>query len=392
MNIIYFADIHGPKVIEDRGIRRNYSAAGTTKVISIAEGLVQIGYRVKIFSLGSPAERSGRIYNTLKEAIEVIEGKVIEICYAPAIDNRLLRGIFSFVATSYLFPRLIRCDKPNILIIYNLTLLSLLVALYSKYLGCRVILQYEDSATALREKKATRLSAFFRLYEATANSFIHGVVAPNPMLLSRFTVNNKCLVPGIVSNDLISSQNSNPMQKAELHFPLKLIYAGGLDNSKGVLNLVKAIFMSQLDCQLVVCGQGHLADDIKELVKKCGNKVVFRGFVSRAELIRLLVNSDIGINPHNPCLHGGGTWPFKVVEYLATCGAVMSSDVEGMPDELRARIFVYHGDTIDDIKNALDRLNKESRLLASRAEDNIEWVKSKYDSKSVASAISRQFI
>ena len=69
LRVLYLADIHGPKLISARGIIRNLSYAGTTKVFSICQSLLMGGHEVFIYSPGSPAERTGRYYPKINEKI-----------------------------------------------------------------------------------------------------------------------------------------------------------------------------------------------------------------------------------------------------------------------------------------------------------------------------------
>ena len=107
--------------------------------------------------------------------------------------------------------------------------------------------------------------------------------------------------------------------------PLKLLYAGGLDESKGIERFMEATERVDAPFEIHICGKGTLAETLKAMCDASRHDAVFHGLVDRDQLVELQTICHVGLNPHRIDLHSGGAWPFKVVEYLAGCGTVFCS-------------------------------------------------------------------
>lgn len=97
---------------------------------------------------------------------------------------------------------------------------------------------------------------------------------------------------------------------------------------------------------MVVCGVGLLDKRINQLCKSGRHDIQFLGLVSKYEVIKLMIWGDVGVNPHRNDLHNDGTWPFKVVEYLGTCGTVFCCNSGGISKDLRDKLFIYDGNEV----------------------------------------------
>jgi glycosyltransferase involved in cell wall biosynthesis len=110
---------------------------------------------------------------------------------------------------------------------------------------------------------------------------------------------------------------------------IKMIYAGKLSLSKGVLSLIKAYnLLSEVeDTELFVVGSGTGKEKaaIEKAALGCKNKVTFTGVVKQEELAELFRQSDIFILPS---FYEG--LPLVVLEALASGLRVVVSDLPGL--------------------------------------------------------------
>lgn len=375
-NILYIADIFGPKFIKKRKPIKNLSFAGTTKVLSIASSLINYGIKINIYSMGSPAERSFTFKKSFSEKID-LGNKYIDIIYGFSFDFPLIREIFSSISMIIKIPKFINSNSIDTLIIYNLSTFNVLFSLIFKLFGLNIILQYEDSVTESRDKK-NNIKKLLKFYEIIIFHIAKGVFGPTKKLTLKHR--NSLVIPGIISEDILASNLKTKYSHKEKNESLKIIYAGGLDKSKGIDLFLKALDFIDYDIEMIICGTGPIEKQIQNLCKTNKHTIKFLGVVDRNELIKYLYWADIGINCHLD-IHSGGSWPFKVIEYLATCGTVFSSRLNSMPEELDSKIYLYDGYDVSAIYNSFKSFIKKWPLIKTSSNQRRNWAIKNYSSK-----------
>jgi glycosyltransferase involved in cell wall biosynthesis len=384
-NLLYVADILGSKLIRKRKIKKNLSHAGTTKTLNIASALKSYVNSMYIYSPGSPAENKFIWYPSITELIQCSDKKKIKIQYGFAYDLIFIRGIVSFFSTLIFLPKIIIKKSINIIIIYNLTFTNMLTIILAKLFGLKILLEYEDSATASRVKSKNIIKSFFFIYEFIASKLVDGILAPTKKLTLQ--IKDNVIIPGIVGDDIISKINkSNKIYNCKSNIPLKIIYAGGFDKSKGIDIFLKAINLIDFKIKMIVTGAGPMAPQIKKLCTENKHSIKFYKGVRRDKLIKYLNWADVGINAHLN-IHAGGSWPFKVVEYLATCGTVFSNKIDGMPEQLKSKLFLYKGDSMQDVYDGFKLFIKNWPKLRNTANIRRKWAIKNYSTKKIGKQI-----
>lgn len=382
-SILYVADIQGPELVRTRKITRNRSFAGFAKVIGICEGLFHANHRATVWSFGSPAEGTHQRYRAMQEQVSIFGGH-IEVLYAPAIDHKWWRDLYATLYSLIYLPSLLKQYSINAVIFYNLGFANLLMALFSKAMGKAVYFEYEDSIRITRlGPKTFFLKWYFGFYEALARTLADGSFSASKELAQIFQSKSASegglVIPGVLAGDITKSACEQPKTSWNPGRPIRLIYAGGLDASKGLDRFLEALCRLQssnslsYSIEMYICGAGPQEKLIQKLCKDHLKEVQFLGVVSRAELIELLCWADVGINPHRSDLHAGGTWPFKVVEYLASCGTVFCSNTNDIDNELAKQLFLYDGNSVSQIEQAILALMERWPLLAQTAQERRNW-------------------
>jgi glycosyltransferase involved in cell wall biosynthesis len=390
-SVLYIADIHGPKLIEARGIRRNISLAGYAKVCAIAESLQRFGYRVVVLSFGSPAEGSGMWFSAMKEFIPQSQGDALQVFYVRAIDIKIFRDFYSGLCSLVKLLNLIRRDSIKTVIVYNLSIANLLLAATSKIFGCRIFFEYEDSARISRSGPKFIFGSWLTgAYEILARWLANGSFSASLELSQVFGADRRIVIPGILGQDIADISRGVKRELWNPSRPLRLIYAGGLESSKGLDLFLGALLGMSHSCpvEMRICGSGPQERLVKELCRRSNGRVVFLGLVSRAELLNQLIWADVGINPHRSDLHNGGTWPFKVVEYLATCGTVFCSKTNDISGDLAAQLFLYEGNSEKKIRDAFVSFLEQWPHLLVMADSRKKWALEKYSLTAVGSTLN----
>jgi len=353
--ILYYANIQGPRLIESRSIRRNISMAGTSKVLSICSALKKNGHDVVVYSLGSPAERSGRYYCKLREWIELNNGDKIAVLYSANVDNRILRPIVGGISAIMQMAKMFKEFRIDTIIIYNLSLLSVVVALVGRILRCDVYLEYEDDVSVYRERKVyLNLKKILRIYEAVVGKCIDGVFGASEELIEKIKSPNRIVVPGVLDDLMIC--NVDPIEEKKIsERAINIIYSGGFDESKGIDRFLMAINKIDREIKMRVCGTGNNEKKVLELCLNNKHEIEFCGYVTRSELRKNLLWADVAINPHRSDLHDGGSWPFKVIEYLAMVGTVFCNRTNFLDEDLASRLYLYNGNDVESICSEFNR-------------------------------------
>jgi len=384
-SILFVANVQGADLIKRRGIRRNLSIAGNTKVFGICAALSNTNRTIGIYSPGTAAERTGRFHSATTERVGI---NAIPVWYGATVDNRVLRIGIELIALITTLPKLIKKHQAGIIIVYNLSLLTLAASVIAKLHGCKLILEYEDSALAARTQTPPFWKKLFRLQEMLMRKWCFGIYAPSSELLDAVGSANRLLLPGVLNSALVQASVESQMRPSGPEIspdaPLKLLYSGGLDKSKGIDRFYKAAEQINTPLEIHICGTGPLADEIKVLCERSRHKTIFHGLVEQNQLIQLQTHCQVGLNPHRSDLHGGGAWPFKVAEYLAGCGTVFCCRSGKVPDDLARKLYLYDGDSVENIEEALRDFIAKWPELSEGAAKRREWAIDQFGPDAVA--------
>jgi glycosyltransferase involved in cell wall biosynthesis len=82
---------------------------------------------------------------------------------------------------------------------------------------------------------------------------------------------------------------------APVKTPKTILYQGAVNAGRGLEPLLRA--MVDLDAQLIICGEGDVLDNLKQLAKelKIEEKVVFKGQVLPQELLQITLDCQVGV-------------------------------------------------------------------------------------------------
>lgn len=129
----------------------------------------------------------------------------------------------------------------------------------------------------------------------------------------------------------------SPVADVIKNYPgLTLLYTGGMEESRGLQTVVRAMAIvknrGQANVQFVIVGRGEAESALKELASDLGvgEQVVFAGWVDHASLPTLIRASDFCVIPHYRSEHIDTTLPNKLYDYMAEARAVISTDAPSL--------------------------------------------------------------
>jgi glycosyltransferase involved in cell wall biosynthesis len=391
MKVLLVGNFQGPEMIQRRNIRRNRSLAGSKKMHSICYALAKRGHDISILSVGRAAERSWKWYPRMEEAIHSADGSSIPATYVGTFDYPGIGNIVSWLGLLFRLPKLCRRGRFDVALLYNCDFDSVVAAACCRLLGSmRVVVEYEDSALLSRSGKIS-LRHLRRLKEKIIAWCSTAVFGPSPELVEAMDVPRRLLLEGALTAQLAGNAASR-VEVAQPGTVLRVLYSGHLAESKGVLMMMDALESVDSPLEIHVSGAGCDANVVKARCERSRHRAVFHGLVSDEQLVQLQVSADVCINPLRALSHQGVVWPFKVAEYMAACGIVISSRTGKIDDAVEQRLFVYDQDDPGALAATLRGVIANWEQVRHIAAERRKWAIDRWGPIGVGEKLERLFL
>jgi len=272
----------------------------------------------------------------------------------PDFGSRLLREVFSFPA--FFSPvwltevvSVVRKTNANLLIVRDLPLTP--TALFTaSILGIPVMMDMAENYPAMlkdtwnyRGRKPTDMflrSPFaLRVLERAVLPRLDGILVvceeSKLRVASLSKRRNGIWVVGNSPSLKYTTMDSEDPSTLHLrgHEGLKLLYIGGLEESRGLDLVIRAIadLIKQIpDILMVIVGKGSSEHKLKRLCAqlKIQNHILFTGWIDQRYVASLIRHSDICLVPHLVTDHTETTLPNKLFDYMAQGKPVVVSNAK----------------------------------------------------------------
>ena len=187
-------------------------------------------------------------------------------------------------------------------------------------------------------------------------------------------VNHKGLPYIVIEGTAIGFNNSHT-RKIEASNRV-FVYAGGVYEKYGVKRLVDAFCKANIkNVELHIYGSGNLVDYIKEASKKYTN-VKYCGCVLNSELQQIEKDADLLINPRfSDEEYTKYSFPSKILEYLSSGTAVLSTRLAGIPMEYDPYMFWIEDEREESmIQTLVDLSTTPKEVLISKGKAGQDYV------------------
>jgi glycosyltransferase involved in cell wall biosynthesis len=249
----------------------------------------------------------------------------------------------------------------NIVIICNTihTLFSIPTVIISKIFKVRIVGLVADYFPEMNTvgsrnkkflKKATQLIGE-KLYFSYINEFDYYILFTDQMN----EVVNKKNKPYIIIEGMVDFKlNSHSQILKKESKIMNIVYAGGLYEKYGVKNLIEAFkIVKGDDLRLSLYGSGELEGFIK-INEKEDSRIKYYGVVSSEDIFEIETNATLLVNPRPSNLDFSKySFPSKILEYMASGTAVLTTKLLGMPKEYEEYLFLFNVESIDAFANTL---------------------------------------
>lgn len=149
------------------------------------------------------------------------------------------------------------------------------------------------------------------------------------------------------------------------------MYAGSLSRVYNIDLLIDAFQKTSIDADLWIFGAGELEADIKIAAEK-DKRIIFKGKVPRDYLLRSQKKANILLNIKSSQVeHTKYAFPSKLLEYMASGTAVLTTKVAGIPQEYFEYVMPIEDETLEGVTRKLEEVNRipeiELQDLAEKA-------------------------
>lgn len=155
-----------------------------------------------------------------------------------------------------------------------------------------------------------------------------------------------------------------------------LLYTGSLDAHTCVTDLIDAFMLTKNPkFRLVICGTGSGSGFIKQS-SKTDSRIIFKGFVSRDEAIRLQHEATVVINPRKPTISlTKYSFPSKTMEYMSSGTPMIGYRLEGIPGEYYQYMYTVDGLKPEDLAHTITEvLEKPQEELDMKAKEAMAFI------------------
>ncbi len=180
--------------------------------------------------------------------------------------------------------------------------------------------------------------------------------------------------PYIVVEGIAEVKESVPAQIKQKSSPRVIMYAGGIHEKYGVINLIEGFLNSKhKDTQLWLFGNGSSEEKVKEYSEKYA-RIKFFGRCDREKILEFERMATLLINVRSTETEFTKySFPSKTIEYMLSGTPVISTRLKGIPEEYFDYILGLDDNDVSSITKSIDEalgLSDETlSQIGSRARD-----------------------
>lgn len=281
-----------------------------------------------------------------------------EYIYIGFLNGKLSRFITTFITSFFATLRLLKNNKEAVMLCDPLyTHMSVAVRLAARLRGVKAVAIVTDIpvfATEMKQSNKTTLKyklqhlyEYFSMkdivkYDAYINLSKHMNSIVNPK-------NRPSMVlEGSMDSKIVPSKAIRPKEKRVV------VYAGGVYAKYGVKQLTEAFVKAEIEnTELHIYGDGSYVDELKSLSIEYP-QVKYMGCVLNTELPEIESRATLLVNPRfSNEEYTKFSFPSKTLEYMSSGTPVLSTRLEGIPDDYNDYLYWFDDESLEGMANKL---------------------------------------
>lgn len=136
-----------------------------------------------------------------------------------------------------------------------------------------------------------------------------------------------------------------------------IAHAGTLNREVGIEKILDVFnLIENQDLELWLIGKGDMTEEIIRR-SRYDKRIKYLGFMSRDQVFEQLKKANLLINLRNPNdIYTKYSFPSKMFEYMASATPVLTTKIEGIPDEYYSYLYTVDSYNDEDIKNRVTEI------------------------------------
>lgn len=270
----------------------------------------------------------------------------------------VIKQLYITIATYFAARKIIKKEGITILFTYNMfPEIGLPARWLRKKYGCTVISLLADlpiDDTVSRKGYSVILRKYFD--KLTRKNILHcdKIIALNKHAVEVYAPGVPyIIVEGGIDNDDITQITSRIDKKKNI------VYSGALVEYSGILNLIEAMkFIDDKTVTLDIYGSGQIEEYVKLRAEQTDN-IKFHGKVDNVTMKKIQQNAFLLVNPRpidNPIAMV--TFPSKIFDYMLSGTPVLSTRLNGFPEEYFDKIYFVNSNEPDILAQKINEILK----------------------------------
>lgn len=339
-NIVYLNNYMSEIIIKQRNNKSFYSQAANNKIRGIADSIISTSNRLTIISSGLMNNKTFKKYKKNSDKL-----KEVNIIYSEIVDIPLINTLSSIW---YMYKEIKRMNKENPIdniIFYNYKPeVAWTAFLAKKRLKIPITVEYEDGYGNINDLGKFK-SIIFKFTEKIVSKNIDSAILVNSLLKNKFKVPN-VIIRGIVDVNFYEECKKYDKKKNDI---FTILYAGGLDEARGINVLIQSLKYISFDFKLIITGKGNINFE--------DERIEFKGFIPYKEMKNIMKQADLLVQCQlvNDSFQNV-SFPSKIFEYIATNNFVISSKVADITEFSKDEIIYYDNDDPRQLANKITEI------------------------------------
>lgn len=248
----------------------------------------------------------------------------------------------------------------------NLTI-SVSSLLASKLFGVRSVAIVTDIPNYLQDytvkKKTIIKSLFYNLYRVVCNYFMYRYDYYIVLTEQMNELVNPSKKPHIVIEGMVdTSMTTVPNELKNKYKDKVIIYAGALYEKYGVKKLIEAFTrLKHKNARLWLYGSGDIDKEIRKY-EKADPRIKYFGVVSNELVVQEQLKATLLVNPRpSKEEFTKYSFPSKNMEYMVSGTPILTTPLQGMPQEYNDFVYLFKDETIEGMEKTLDYILEKSK-------------------------------